>query len=316
MKKVQKTENEKDNNIWCVYIHRNLHNDKKYIGLTKDINTRWRNNGSSYLRKDKEGKYEHPAFAYALKKYDDWNKDWSHEIVADNLTKNEAVRLEIDLIALYKTNCLKYNNPKYGYNMTDGGEGHSGAPLSEETKQKIREAHVGKKATEETKRKLSKAHKGRVVSEETRQKLSKALSGENNYMYGKHLSEETKKKLSDALSGEKNPMYGKKRPRELIEKMVNASQQKWKDTEYKEKMSKLYSQMYSGKNNPKARPIVQLTKDGDLVRYWDYIGEAAKYFNVSEACIRACCGGRQKTSCGYKWMYREDYEEWIKNNVL
>lgn len=315
MAEEQKKKDRKDNDIWCVYIHTNLHNDKKYIGLTKDINTRWQGNGNKYLRKNKDGKYAHPAFAYALKKYTDWNLDWKHEVVANNLTRSEAEELEVYLIALHKTNCLRYNNPSYGYNMTDGGEGNLGRPLSDETKQKIRMAHIGKKASEDTRKKLSDAHKGKVVSEVTRQKLSKALSGENHYLYGKHLSEETKKKLSDALSGEKNPMYGKIRPLEILEKMRNGMKVKLADPTFKAEFSKKRSQTTSGKNNPKAHPVVQLTLDDEFVKFWDYIGEAAQYVNVSESCIRACCKGHQHTSAGYKWMYREDYDKWIKSNV-
>lgn len=297
-------------------MHVNKANNKKYIGITKDINSRWQNKGSKYLGKNKDGSYRHPAFAYALKKYADWDNDWSHEIILSNLSYEEALKKEIELIALYKTNCNRYKNPTYGYNLTDGGEGNSGRPISEITRQKIREAHLGMKASEETRRKQSEVRKGRKMSESAKQKIREAKSGENNPNYGKHLSEETKKKLSEALSGEKNPMYGKKRPQEIIDKMVNGAKQKWEDPEFRASMSAACSERTKGKKNPKAHPIVQLTLDYIFVKSWDYIGEAAKYFNVSEASIRACCSGKQKTSCEFKWMYKEDYEEWIKSNVL
>jgi group I intron endonuclease len=51
------------------------------------------------------------------------------------------------------------------------------------------------------------------ISEETRQKLREATSGKNNPRYGVKYSPELKKKLSDAAKGKyvgsKNPMYGK-----------------------------------------------------------------------------------------------------------
>ena len=50
--------------------------------------------------------------------------------------------MEILLIALYKSNCCKYRNPSYGYNMTDGGDGTVGRVCSEETKQKRKISHL------------------------------------------------------------------------------------------------------------------------------------------------------------------------------
>ena len=44
------------------------------------------------------------------------------------MTDEYSSRLEMICIALFKTNCLKYVNPSYGYNMTDGGEGRVGVP--------------------------------------------------------------------------------------------------------------------------------------------------------------------------------------------
>lgn len=55
---------------------------------------------------------------------------------------------------------------------------------------------LGQKLSEETKEKMKEAHKN--VSNETRVKLSKANSGVNNSMYGKHHSFETRVKISNA----------------------------------------------------------------------------------------------------------------------
>lgn len=297
----------KDEQAWCVYMHVNKVNGKKYIGITgRTPEQRWKENGEGYKR--------NPVFYGAIQKYG-WD-GFDHIIVEENLTFEEATKKEIELVDKYKTNCFKYQNPKYGYNMTDGGDGNSGRPLSEVTKQKLRDAHIGKALSDETRRKISKANKGRAISAETRQKISQMNSGENNYWYGKHMPEEVKKKLSEALSGEKNPMYGQKRPQEIIDKMVQGAKKKWEDPEFRSTMSEKYSKMYTGKNNPKARPVAQLTKDGKLIKLWDYIGEAATHIGVNESCIRACCRERQQTSGGYKWMYKEAYEKWAVNKDL
>ena len=62
----------------------------------------------------------------------------------------------------------------------------------------------GKKLSEEHKNKIREAKKGHLVSEETRNKIGEANKGENNPFYGKHLSEEHKKKLSESHKGNKN----------------------------------------------------------------------------------------------------------------
>lgn len=106
-------------------------------------------------------------------------------------------------------------------------------------------------------------------------------------------------------SGGMNKLHSEESKRKISESNKGKSQTE----EAKRKMSVAKKNMYIGKNNPKAHPIVQLTIDNFFVKYWDYIQEAADYFNISESCIRACCTGRQNTSCGYKWMYKEDYEK-------
>jgi hypothetical protein len=118
----------KEERKWCVYIHRNVHNNKCYIGQTSEETPtkRWGKNGNLYTKRKKDGSYHQPAFAHAILKYSDWENDWEHIIFAEQLTQDEANRMEILLIALYKTNCCKYKNPSFGYNMHNGGSNQSG----------------------------------------------------------------------------------------------------------------------------------------------------------------------------------------------
>ena len=101
---------------WCVYIHRNKINNKVYIGIAKEpASYRW-NNGHGYIGS---------AYFYrAIKKYG-WD-NFEHIIWCNNLSHEDAKKWEIRLIAIFKTNCRRYRNPEYGYNMTDGGDGSSG----------------------------------------------------------------------------------------------------------------------------------------------------------------------------------------------
>lgn len=106
-------------NDYTVYRHVNMINNKCYVGITKQsINDRWRSDGSGYRGQEK--------FWKAIQKYG-WN-NFRHEIVAINLSKDDACKLEKQLIQ-------QYNSIKNGYNVELGGTAHQ---HSQETIEKIR----------------------------------------------------------------------------------------------------------------------------------------------------------------------------------
>lgn len=107
-------------NNYCVYIHRNIINNKSYIGITKhgdNPERRW-TSGNGYLTKNKDGKYNQARFANAIQKYG-WH-NFEHIIWANNLHEYEAKKLEAILIALFNT-----TDSNYGYNISPGGESFS-----------------------------------------------------------------------------------------------------------------------------------------------------------------------------------------------
>lgn len=106
--------------IWSVYAHISPSN-KYYVGITSQKpERRWRN-GDGY----KHNKH----FANAISKYG-WD-NFQHEIVASNLTEDEAKNFERILIEK-----LQSNNSKYGYNRSSGGDA---ARHCDETKWLLRE---------------------------------------------------------------------------------------------------------------------------------------------------------------------------------
>lgn len=172
------------NKKWCVYMHTNKINNKVYVGITNQKpEDRWCN-GNGY-RKDQS------VFCRAIKKYG-WD-NFEHIIFAENLTKEEAEVMEVGLIALYKTNCCRYRNPSYGYNMTDGGDGHAGWIPTEENRRNMSNAQKGKKLSDEHKLKISLSGKGRTFSSKHKEKISQALKGRT-------FSEEALKKNSQKHS--------------------------------------------------------------------------------------------------------------------
>lgn len=142
------------NDLFYVYAHINKINGKVYIGMSKreNPNDRWRNGrGYSY----------NWHFSQAIQKYG-WDS-FDHEIIAANLTEEEASNMEKTLIEKLQT--TKREN---GYNFAEGGYNNrglsgelnpfwnkrpeaaiaasvaarKGRPLSEETKEKIRQGNI------------------------------------------------------------------------------------------------------------------------------------------------------------------------------
>lgn len=146
--------------MYCVYKHTTPSN-KVYIGITcKEPSVRWGRNGEGY----KNNGY----FFNAILKYG-WD-NIKHEILCEGLSKEEAERVEIRLIAEYKS-----NQREFGYNHAVGGCVNRGFHYKH--------------------------------SKETRTKLSKLLignhnmgnqEGEHNNFYGHHHSEEAKRKISES----------------------------------------------------------------------------------------------------------------------
>lgn len=60
--------------------------------------------------------------------------------------------------------------------------------------------------------------------------------------------------------------------------------------------------------------IVQLTLDYELVKEYVSIREAANELNFGRDYISKCINGKKEGYKGYKWMYKDDYEEYLKQN--
>ena len=167
---------EKDLDSYCVYMHINKINGKKYIGITKQSpEKRWR----------KGGGYSGKHFSSAIKKYG-WD-NFEHVILFIGLSCQEACDIEESLITMYHT-----SNQDYGYNLSSGGENPSkGArwKLSKETRKKMSEVAKGEK----------NGFYGKHFTEEQLKMLKEKVSGENNGFYGKHHSEKTKDKIRESL---------------------------------------------------------------------------------------------------------------------
>lgn len=137
---------------YSVYKHTSPEG-KSYIGCTSQRPTRRWDNGNGY-------KYNHKEFYQDIKKFG-WD-NFTHEIIASDLSEEEGYILETELIRQYDT-----TNSDCGYNKSIGGRGPVGC----------------------------------VHDEEFRMKRSAATSGANNPMYGKPCIGERRRKISEAHKG-------------------------------------------------------------------------------------------------------------------
>jgi len=331
---------ELNNRIWCVYMHKNKINNKVYIGITsKRPEERWGINGYNYRNQI--------VFYRAINKYG-WD-NFEHIIISGELTENEAKNKEIELISIYKSNCRKYNNPSFGYNETDGGEGTLGRAVSEETKNKIRtilkevwkdetrreKARViakdrmsdpkntpmyGRKHTDESKAKNREAHKKENLSDEILQKMRdnhKDFSGDKNPNYGN--GDEV---IQLTLDGEYIAEYKSAYDAYLITGINYGSIYRCCDNydnnasaggfvwEYKKDYEQGVIKNYYNKYTGNNKKVVfQIATNNELVNTYNSLQEAEKKTKINRKNISACCHKRKEFAGGYRWMFKEDWDK-------
>jgi group I intron endonuclease len=174
---------------YYVYKITNLINKKIYIGMTKNIETRW-------LTHKTRSKTRKTLLYCAMNHYG--LENFKIDVLETCATELEAKNAEIRLIASLGT-----QNSSTGYNMTAGGDGVCNP--SDEIRSKMSISRTGKKASLETKQKMSNKRKGCIFSNTHRENLSKA--GKLRYEYGHKVEfkESTRQKLSEKSKGSRNP---------------------------------------------------------------------------------------------------------------
>jgi group I intron endonuclease len=149
-----------------VYRHLKANNEVFYIGL-----------GSQQRAYTKSGRN------IFWKRVVNKNPDYKVEILARDLSLEDACELEQFLISIYGRRDLGTGTL---VNLTDGGEGTVGMNMTDEHKNKLSLAKKGKVS----------AFKGKKHSDSSKEKLSKSLQGKTAWNKGKNLSKETKEKIS------------------------------------------------------------------------------------------------------------------------
>ena len=272
-----------------IYLRTNTVNGKQYVGQTVNIRKREKQWNSI-------GHYAGKAIDAARKKYG--IEAFDFEILME--CKDE----ELNQWEMYYIEKLNTKVP-YGYNMTDGGDGKNGCPVSEETRKRLSESHKGKQTwckgrhpSEETRKKMSKAQKGRKHTEESKKKISESRKGEKHWLYGKHPSEETIKKLSEARKGEKNHFYGKHHTQESKEKMSESLKGRKQSEETKLKRNEKL------RNGKCSKPVLQINKNtNEVIAEFPSMHQVQRELGFLQGNIGSCCRGERTSAYGFKWRF-------------
>lgn len=293
---------------YCVYVHTNKANGKKYVGITSmNPKRRWAN-GSGYR--------SNVLFYRAIQKYG-WD-GFDHSIIACGLTKQEACETEMAMIAEYDS-----VNPEKGYNLDHGGNGSH--RLTEKTKAILRQkgkeyalahpevgqrlAHYSKTHREEMSERAKawfrdnpealKEHSQRMkqvwaehpeIIEQSRQKCRE--------YYDLHPEARRLKSIQTRQYFEKHPEARQHNARKTHEYYQNPEVKKWKSEERKRFFAE-----HPEKKTTKA--ITQYSLEGEFISNFVSAREANAITGVSYKSISDVVTGKQKTAGGYIWRYSD-----------
>lgn len=78
--------------------------------------------------------------------------------------------------------------------------------------------------------------------------------------------------------------------------------------ESRQKMSKSHKGKHLGKEHYRSKPVLQCTKDGELIREWECIRDAEIELGIWNQNITHCCKRKYgyKTAGGFIWRYKNE----------
>jgi group I intron endonuclease len=109
-------------------------------------------------------------------------------------------------------------------------------------------------------------------------------------------SDTTKNKMSESHKG----LIHKK---DTIIKMIHIKNKHSENTK-----SKL-SEINKGRISQNKRPIYQIDLNGNIIKQWNSVTDAAKALNLSKSLICSVCRGKRKSTGGFKWQYLNQIKE-------
>lgn len=302
--------------LYCVYMHRNKINDKKYIGITcRKPEHRWGKDGHSYKGQ---------VFKKAIEKYG-WN-NFDHVILFNELSAEDAYKKEQELIKLYKS-----NQKEFGYNLSAGGEHGSTGYLNNSMSIVVYQYDLDGNFIAEYPS-LSEAERVTGISNSSISSCCKGkqmYTGEFQWSYTKvdKMPKIDKHQLiSDKVRKKGKPVYCYDMDGNFIKKYnsariaseeTNTNQRQINvccsgRTRYSNNFQWLYEYM-GNKIEPinkyenlyhRTVKVNQYDKNKVFIKTWDTIKEASIAMgSTSSSNILRCLSGEGKTAYGYIWEY-------------
>lgn len=286
---------------YCVYVHTNTINGKKYVGQTcKKPEHRWGKDGNGY----KDCTY----FYNAIQKYG-WD-NFEHEIIKSNLTLDEANELETSFIKEYNT-----MDQENGYNLQSGGHNYK---FSEEALKNISIAQKKRFESPEELAKLRGYMKGKHHSEEVKEKMrnihlnltqQNAIQTDQYSINGEFIKTWRSRRHAASCLGIRVEHITEccKGTRKIAGGFIWRNHDEPLTSEHLERCTV----------NGNAKSVVQISKDtGEILKIWKSMTDIEKELAISIPHISSCCNGERKSSNGYVWLYYNDAtEERIKEAV-
>ena len=294
---------------YCVYVHTNKANGKRYVGITSMIpEKRWAN-GHGYR--------SNVLFYRAIQKYG-W-ESFEHSVLFDGLTRKEAYVKEIELISTFNA-----SNPQFGYNIDKGGNGSN--RISEATREKLRQA--GKRTAAEhpemgirlgeyaknhrrenslIQKEYNRQHpeKGKQHSEWMKEFCANnpdTISASRNKC-SKYYDEHPEARI---LKSEQTKEYFRKHP-EAREHNANKTREYYQNPEMKRWKSEERKRFFAEHPEKKTtKAITQYSLEGEFISNFASAREANAITGISYKSISAVVTGKQKTAGGYMWRYKDE----------
>ena len=313
-------ENKVEEKCYVVYMHTSPSN-KRYIGITSQKPERRWANGVGYRGNN--------HFWNSINLYG-W-KNFKHEILFENLTKEEAEQKEIELIAFYDS-----TNQNKGYNIESGGNCIVCA-VKKPVKQYTRDGVFVNE--------FDSVIDASEITNINSSSISSCCRNENktagNFIWRFSSDELTEEHLvwcnSNDMGNNRIGVCQYSTEGNFIKRYDSASSASisvggasshitmccqgedkiaygyiWR-YEYDE-LTQEHLEWCNHKDNFKRRSVSQYLKDGTYVTTYESMTEASLQTGINQNCIAGCCRDEYKTGGGYLWRYTEDKitEEYIK----
>lgn len=285
---------------FSVYEHKNKTNGKRYIGITmqEPASARW-HGGASYKN--------NTHFYNAIKKYG-WS-GFEHNILRDNLTKEEALEAERYYIARFRS-----AEREFGYNISLGGDGVFS--VSEQTREAMSRAGKRRMSRPDERQKNIERGKKQFATAEAREK--------DRQTQVQYLIDHPEKRLIRAKAINQYSLEGKFIKRwdcisDVRKEYGSFNTAAVGSTRRGRKTSHGFMWRYAEGDDTSnieayvpsythTKEVYQLSLEGELIKTWRSTKEAAESLNKRTGNIISCCNYQRNNAYGYIWRYKNEFE--------